>query len=231
MESCSCKYESRIKKKWIGNKIRENHQTNYSEGIFMNDYKVIFSLNGIDAIILQLKNPLSCIDWNYADPIVLSKENTLITLADGPIFFEILDLYNILQKALNNQLAINKAITSDIGYLYNEYHYSIANLSIKQLQNIDNWIGEDYLVWEADNDKVRYITWIYNQNKKIIFEVTPFYPYFYCNKTKEPNYISYKKWIKNYQPYLIASLSQETAKQWVYEIEYIVKTVENNIKQ
>ncbi|HLJ31366.1 MAG TPA: hypothetical protein VKU36_02930 [Candidatus Babeliales bacterium] len=84
---------------------------------------------------------------------------------------------------------------------------------------------------EYEDDK-RHVTWIYNdQNGNIILEITPAYPYFYCDKKEEPNYVSYKKWIKNYQPYVIAEIPRSTALGWLKIAEHIIKTVDDNINR
>lgn len=198
----------------------------------MNSYQLTFSITTTINIIVQLNSSLSDIDWNYAESIKLWHNTTSITIADGPIFFNIQDMHNLLKKALKNKLILNKSITDDIGYLYNQYHHTTSNLSLIQLKNVPSWIGERYRLWQARNNSIKYITWLYNDlNENIVLEITPFYPYFYCNRKKEPHYVNYTQWIKSYTPYLITTISQKTAQEWLEQAEFIIKTVNNNMKR
>jgi len=201
----------------------------------MNLYEIILPLTCEEKIIVSLKDSLTLIGLDYAEPILLLRNNDVITIANGPTYFNILDLHNFLKKALNNELSLDKSITQDIGYLANKYNYNEneEGFIIKQFQNgLETWVGYTNLLWYAYKDDKAYETWIYNdQNKNIILEITPAYPYFYCDKNKEPNYISYKKWIKNYQPYITIHIPHSTALKWLQTAEHIIKTVDDNIKR
>jgi len=88
------------------------------------------------------------------------------------------------------------------------------------------------MVWQAYEDEKKYTTWLYNNdNGTIILEVTPAYPYWHCEIKKQKYYIPFKKWMLRYKPYFITALSRETAQQWLDQAEYVVKTVDENIKQ
>jgi|SRR5690606_23472905 len=196
----------------------------------MNSNEIIFSLNFQEKIIVSLKDPLTLVGWNDNEPILLLYNNNTITLANSPIYFNIKDFQNLLKKALNNELLLDKTIILDIGFIFNEYYYKASQIPTGNLQKQNPLLIEKYHLWEAHENKASYVTWIYNNHdENIIFEVTPSYPYFYCDKKKEPSYISYEKWITTYKPYFIAELSHATAQQWLDQAEYIVKTVDDNI--
>lgn len=172
--------------------------------------------------------------WDYAEPILfLNNNNQTITIADSPTYFNIRDMRDFLKKALNHELLLHKSITSDIGYLLNGYHKNENGFIMERFENgFETWVGYKYHLWYAYKNETAYVTWIYNDNdKNIIFEITPSYPYFSCDPKKEPHYISFKKWMLSYKPYLIAKLSRETAQQWLEQAEHIVKTIDDNINR
>jgi chitinase len=73
------------------------------------------------------------------------------------------------------------------------------------------------------------MTWIYNDiGGNIIFAITPFYPFLFCDPDEEPNYLPYEEWIKSYKPYLIAKLSRETAEQWLAQANSILEQIDKN---
>jgi len=197
----------------------------------MNNTAILFPLTNAQKIIITLEEPLAVVSWCYEENIVLSQNNSQLLLADGPIYYNMQQLSDLLTKAFNNSLPLHESIKSDIGYLLNEYHKSKKGFIIKEFANgLSAWIGYEYFLWQAQNSNISYSTWLYNDaDKNIILEITQLYPYFYCDTKKEPNYIPYKNWIKTYQPYLIAKLSRETAQQWLEQAEYIIKTVDDNI--
>lgn len=199
----------------------------------MNPYELTFSLDSQKKIIVPLKDPLTLIGWCDAEPVLFLQNTNIITLANGPTYFNIRDMRNFLKKALNNELQLHKSITSDIGYLLNGYHKNENGFIIERFESgLETWIGYKYHLWYAYENEMAYVTWIYNDNdKNIIFEITPSYPYFSCDPKKEPHYIPFKKWMLSYKPYLIAKLSRETAQQWLDQAEYIVKTVDDNINR
>ena len=130
---------------------------------------------------------------------------------------------------------MHNSITKDVGFLFNQYSANICGEKLKkptylvftQRNKKNYWSGNDYSLWAKN-----FVSWIYNKpDGSIIFEITPFYPYMYCEPEEEPNYIPYKEWIKTYKPYFITTISKETAKEWLQRAELIIKTIESNETQ
>jgi len=197
----------------------------------MNSYEIVFALTPQEKIIASLKDPLEFIGWDDAEPIIFSYQNNIIVIANGPTYFNIRDLRDFLKKVLNNELLLHKSITEDIGYLVNEYHKNETGFIIERFENgFEAWVGYKYLLWYARANDEAYETWLYNDhNKNIIFEITPAYPYFYCDKKEEPNYVTYKKWIKIYKPYFKSIVPRNIAQFWLEQAEFIVNAIDNNI--
>src|SRR5579872_3409464 len=194
----------------------------------MKQHEISFSFNDKEKIIISLQEPLEYITPYYEEYIFLFYNETKSLLAEVPIYYNIHQLMMFLKKSLNNELLIDKSITADIGYLLNEYHINEKGFVTYDFPSgVSSWIGYKYHVWEATSDK-RLVTWIYNDSDEfIIFEVTPFYPYMYCDPQEEPNYIPYEEWIKTYKPYFKTKISAIVAQQWLKQTEFILKEIES----
>jgi hypothetical protein len=92
------------------------------------------------------------------------------------------------------------------------------------------WKGDSYEVWYNCGPRIGYRAWMYNNKESdIIFEVTPYYPYFSYNYRKQRVYNPFKKWMARYKPYLKTIISREKAQEWLAKAELIVKAVDENI--
>ncbi|HSC25176.1 MAG TPA: hypothetical protein VLB80_03115 [Candidatus Babeliales bacterium] len=191
--------------------------------------EIIFALNNHEKIIIQLKSPLSTSDYCSTTPIILMQNNKQLILTKDFLYHNMNRLITLLKKALKNELLSDHYIMHDIGFLFNQYSANLCGeklkkptgLIYKKKNNISYWPGNDYHLW-AHN----YISWIYNKSdRSIIFEVTPFYPYMYCEPEEESNYIPYNEWIKTYKPYLIREIPRAIAQEWLKQAEYIIQTI------
>jgi len=201
----------------------------------MKFFDLILPIDDTANLIIELKEPLNCIDCCYRTDIVFLQANKKLLLSNEPILYAMRSLRDLLKKALTNKLYLHKSITDDIGYLFNEYHY-LENKSNFILETSSDetsyWVGYKHHLWEAEQNNSRSATWIYsNDHKDMIFEITPCYPYMYCEPEEEPNYIPYHEWIKTYKPYFVTTISQETAQQWIIQAELIINTIEDNVRR
>src|SRR5579872_6717885 len=115
----------------------------------MNSYEIIFPLTSQEKIMVSFKDPLTLIGWDYAEPILFLRNNDIITIANGPTYFNIRDFRDCLEKALSNQFPLIQLIKSDLGLLFNEYYYKSSRATIKQLQQEEPLEIEKYHLWEA----------------------------------------------------------------------------------
>lgn len=193
---------------------------------------ITFSINKETKIIVPLQDPIEFLGPIYEENILLHNNNHTIVISNRTIYHDMLDLVDILKKALNNELPLHPSISQDIGYLYNYNHYNSNDTSFVAHvfdTGIIRWIGYLYHLWESN---CNFDSWIYNApDGSIVFEITPFYPYMYCEPEEEPNYIPYEEWIKTYKPYFITTLSKETALEWIEQAEKIIWMVEFNEKR
>ena len=201
----------------------------------MTKYEITFLLNDASRIIIPLKDPIEFLGPIYIEKIFLIFNKHKSLLSKTTIYHDMLRFSDLLKKALNHKLFLNPSIILDIGLHHNEYLYAGVNNPTDPFINNDNnedWNGYDYHLWSARNKLVSLDTWIYNApDRSIIFEVTPVYPYLFSEPEEEPDYISYEEWIKTYKPYFIATLSRETAQQWIEQAEEIIRMVDYNEKR
>jgi hypothetical protein len=161
----------------------------------MNKFFLKFTLNATEQIVLELENTLNDIDYCYRTNIAFLEQNKKYLLSTDTLHYDMERFSTFLKKALNNQLQLHKSIFQDIGYLCNEYYQKKDGFIIHNFENGGpDWVGYQYHLWEACKNNIRTMTWLYNnKDGALIFEVTPCYPYLFCEPEEEPNYISYSK--------------------------------------
>lgn len=199
----------------------------------MNKYDISFILNSELRLILELTESLECVDCCYRGNIILSQGCRKISLSNDSIRYDMERLSAILKKALSKDLQLDTSISEDIGYLCNEYYQNKEGFVLYDfIDGGSDWVGYRYHLWESCKNKIRYMTWIYNdKNGTIIFEVTPCYPYLFCDPAEEPDYVSYDQWIKDYKPYLVKTISTEVAQQWLEQANSIVEQIGLNVER
>ncbi len=198
-----------------------------------NTHYITFNIDKNSRIIIPLQDPIEWLGAIYEENILFYHKKQKLFLSKQTIYHDMLNLAELLNKALNNELFLDKSINQDIGYLVHEYHIDENKVALCDFDSgIRSWVGYKYKLWEATNKNLCFMSWIYNSpDGSIIFEITPFYPYMYCEPEEEPNYIPYEEWIKTYKPYFITTLSRETAEQWIEQAEQIIRMVEYNEKR
>lgn len=198
-------------------------------------YETILTINDKTKIIMHHAIDPREFNCDYEDFIIFKNDEFDTIIAKGFIYHNLRQLACLLQKTLANQLILHESITTDLGYLFNEYSAIICGekkqestiLRFIQKNNESYWAGIDYSLWAYE-----ITTWIYNKpDGSIVFEITPFYPYMYCEPEEEPDYIPYEEWIKTYKPYFITTLSRETGLQLLEQAERIIKIIEDNQKR
>ncbi|HSC24712.1 MAG TPA: hypothetical protein VLB80_00645 [Candidatus Babeliales bacterium] len=200
----------------------------------MDNNEIVFLLNHKEKIRLTFQGLLHEIDCCDDGLITFIQDYYKIILNDGSIRDAIYILGILLQKSLNKKLLLPESIKEDIGFVYNQYNYSlwlkddfiITNPFLdKNVEENNVWIGTIYHLWAFKEC----VTWLYNdKNGLIIFEITPLYPFFY-DTPKELSSISYNEWIKNYKPYVIKVIPKEIAQQWLQQANALIKQIDANI--
>jgi hypothetical protein len=193
---------------------------------------ICFRLTNSESMKIELGESLDYVDCCYRARIFLLHEEVESLLSDDTLLYNMQRLCDVLRASLTNELLPHESINDDIGYLYNEYYQDESKFVETQFEGQSIWIGYKYNLWSAYTNKSRLVTWIYNdRDGNIILEVTPFYPYLYCDPEEESHYVSYEEWIKNYQPLIVRKISKKIAQEWLEQAETIIKRINANIER
>ena len=151
-------------------------------------------------------------------------KHKLIIYENDNAVYGINELNRHLKYCLSNKLEIHPSINNDIGYYWNEYLYKKSNnLKVE----VKEWKVTNYLVWQIYSTS----TWLYNDDNKIIFKVTPAYKWHFQDPDKNEKFISYKEFIKNYEPLATFELSKKIAQQWLNKTQQLISIMEKNYEK
>ena len=161
------------------------------------------------------------IDIDYID----EKNNTYIKFGYDTIssFCYFIARSERIQKLINGEIILDANIANNPGFEWNEYYEGLIN---------DTDVIEKYHFEGNAHKQIRpyYTSWLYNDEQgNIIFEITPFYPWFYVTKKTHPEKIPYKEWIKNYKPAVKTIIPKENIKQWIKQADELARIYKLNL--
>lgn len=207
-------------------------------------HEIIFRLNENENITLLFQDSLEMQHTCSPSKIIfMDQKSDKILLSNDSIYENIYILSSLLTKALHNNLVLHTSLNApndvrtDIGYLWHEDIQNTQNpcLVYKKSEERDYWVGESYKLWSGN-----FLTWIYNDEKgNIILEMTPYFPkgfvYIDPNESLTSEEIAhlklYDEWAKQYTPFLFRTISKETAQEWLYQADKILKHIEKNTQR
>ena len=135
----------------------------------------------------------------------------------------ILSFCDLLHKCVNNKLKTHKSIDQDIGYMFNQWQQKQGDfVNVEDEEGNKYWVGLDYLVWKSPE----YVTWIYNKNKSIVFQITPCYKWLSKRKKRGDDFVSYDEFIKNYNPIFTTTIKKSVAVKWVNKLSAVRRLIE-----
>jgi hypothetical protein len=198
----------------------------------MKNNEIVFALSDTEKIVLELEEPITKVHCCYDAPIAFFQGKKRTFLVHANVSYNIDYFYILLENALNKKLKLHKSITEDIGFLYNETTHQKNDSADNKIHKIEHWNENDYSLWSPCVKYGNLQTWIYNNEAgDIIFEITPVYPYHYCDPEEEPNFIPYEEWMKDYKPFLIRTIPKDVAQQWLEQTKVLLKQITKNIKK
>lgn len=121
-----------------------------------------------------------------------------------------------LKSSLENVIANKSKLPLDIKVGQLGYHYNIDTENER-----DGVAYECFWVWSAKGIQ----TWMYNKNKKIYLEVSPSYLWFFTNPEQGEEYVSFEKFLKNYEPLVVQEISVDTVRKWLDQCEKVINTM------
>lgn len=121
-----------------------------------------------------------------------------------------------IQELINEKKSLDESIMYDLGFEWNQFFQGVqkSNICFK------------YHCFSNDHKGIRpyYNSWMYNdENGNVVFEITPFYPWHGKTKKSNPDFITYKQFMKDYKPTLITTIPKENLKQWIDQAKKLKK--------
>lgn len=200
----------------------------------MNDNKIKLNISSTSFIEIVLPCKLEDL-YRYEDiEIFFIYEGKNYSVFKFNFLFYALEAFKpLLEESLSYNLYLHTSIDKDIGYLFNEYlhgkrGYNLIEQKIYTDSDLLAWVGQKNLVWSSPGG---YEAWLYNKNESIFFEVTPSYKWHFLEPEKGDSFVTYKKWIKSYEPVAIIELKREVAQELLKETEKILNFITENDKK
>jgi hypothetical protein len=160
------------------------------------------------------------IDMDYID----TKNNVCIRFGykGASDFYYYIAESDTFKKLIKGTHILDISIINDIGFEWNEY---FANKKKSTKVNQYHWVSNSH-----KGIRPYYSSWLYNNEQgNIIFEVTPFYPWFHNTKKTCPDKISYKEWIKSYNPAVKTIIPNKNLKKWITQAKKLGKIYKLNL--
>ncbi len=139
------------------------------------------------------------------------------------------DFAQLLDKAINKKLKLDKSVKENVGLMWNRLQHGDTDFVYEKCV----WVGIRNMAFTTPaNIQPNVSTWIYNKaNGTIVLEVTENYFWHYLEKDKGKNYETYEAFIKRYKPLAVIVIPEETAKYWLKDVQALVKHMEEKEAQ
>lgn len=190
-------------------------------------YLLTFTLNEYEKIIIKLDKPDDIIECCYDVKIYFKQYNhlTLVSRATGAREFA-QTFITSLKGVLNNELALPKDMTHDIGYLLN--HNCITSKPKKLIR--DDWFEEfEFLQQYTPFISTSFMSLFNDDSGDIILQISPSYPRRYVRRHKKPTYNNFLHWMKTYKIKVNRIIPKDVAEDWLDQSRQILGIVKNNI--
>ena len=124
--------------------------------------------------------------------------------------------YGFVQKLLAGEMILDKIAIGDPGVEWNKYPKGIRGT---KETNMFHFFGNAHKQIPPYFDG-----WMYNdKDGNVIFEITPFYPWHGKTKKSNSDFISYKKFMKDYKPAVQTMIPKERLKKWISQAKKLKK--------
>ena len=193
---------------------------------------VIFKLDNQHSLHVLLFSLLSSI-YRYDNTEIFFKcgNERLRLYSDDFIFYAMAGLYDCLKNALDQSFCLHKSINHDIGYLCNEFlsrqnpgDYGYFVMEGKGTGK--KWVGQRFLVWSCAKTNIE--TWLYSKGEKIFLHITPVYKWHFSSSKPDDKFVTYKEFIKKYEPYFVLEIKRDVAFVWLKKVENVIRAIEES---
>ena len=157
----------------------------------------VYAYSGELSVTLEHKGQVIC----------LSKKITLFDL-------EHIVLDNF-KKVLHNELQVSSGI-DDLGLAFNNYWFYVSQNDDSNFQKTT----ESFELFQCSGLQLNdTITFLYNGQGDIVFQVSLKYPWFFA--LEEPS-ISYKEWLSTYKVLYRHEINHSLMQEWIFQLEEFV---------
>ncbi len=148
-------------------------------------------------------------------------KGTPIVLAKDIIQHVVTSFCVALEKAMKKELTLDDSLyVGDLSCLFSKKIYTSTNESEKK-----DDIFPQYWVWSSpDNTQ----TWLYNVDNKIYLEISKTYPWLFSEPEENEHYISFDKYINNYQSIACIQLQETRIRSWIDQCQDILQKMKMN---
>jgi hypothetical protein len=175
----------------------------------MNQDHIYIEIDQKNTIQFDLQTKLNDVFRYVETEIILCiKDQTETLLFDDFLIVGLRELQWPLKQLLTGDFKLHPSITENIGYLWDEYLHDVELPSETDSKGHAFWVGSKYLVWNSARSKTA--TWLYENNGKFWFEVTPGYPWHFEEPKEGESLEPYEEFMNNYRPIALFELSRET---------------------
>lgn len=198
----------------------------------MNKEQITLKLNDTEKIVINFEESLNEIHCCSNALIVFHKDNETFRLGNEMLTVTLPTLTYLLTETINNKLLLHKSLEGNIGYQYAQDVFFAYDRNILEPLGLvfdenNNWIGRRYLLCAYD-----VAVWMYNdKNGDIKLEFTSVYGGGYFDPEDINGIAAYEQFLKNYKSYVIVTISQRTAQQWLAQANDILKHIDENVKR
>ncbi|GIO84679.1 hypothetical protein J25TS5_16110 [Paenibacillus faecis] len=133
-------------------------------------------------------------------------------------------LYNLLTRAMNNELQLNKEfVDKGVGYYHNIYLHELFTTDNKDIDDP----AEKIIVWSTPTE-VGIETYIYNIDGEIYLEISPFYKWDSDYPDDENEYQTFEEYINQHQTIDLIHIRRNVAVQWQKILRELIEIAHSN---
>lgn len=166
--------------------------------------KIELHLNDSEGIKLDLPLSLEELTYYHLVNIYYYSSDLQVLVYDTILFGIISDLEDACMSALENKREIPKEfLVKGLGYRFNTENESINQAYANGDEPNDNPYNK-YGIWLRD-----YLTFLYNVDGKIYFEISPSYEFY----EKEGGGMPFEKWVSDFKPLSIIHLDKNKVEE------------------
>ncbi|MCA1294988.1 hypothetical protein LBW89_18405 [Paenibacillus sp. alder61] len=133
-------------------------------------------------------------------------------------------LYNLLTRAMNNELQLNKEfVDKGVGYYHNIYLHELFTTDNRDIYDP----AEKIIVWSTPTE-VGIETYIYNIDGEIYLEISPFYKWDSDYPDDEDEYQTFEEYINQHQMIDLIHIRRDVAVQWQKILHELIEIAHSN---